>query len=61
MYRDNGLPNYRMAKPVRITGKNNSFLSTYNGGLCFPLLFTSHSYCHLEGHFWLKWQDNKLG
>ena len=32
-----------------------------NGGPWLPLLFTSHSYGHLEGHFGLKWQGNKLG
>ena len=36
-------------------------LQFINGGPQLPLLFTSHSYRHLEGIFWLKWQGNKLG
>ena len=44
-------------------------LKAANGGPRLPLLFTSHSYRHLEGHFlaemagklnWLEWQGKKL-
>ena len=46
-----------------------SLIHLLNGGPRLPLLFTSHSYRHLEGHFlaemagkqnWLEWQGKKM-
>ena len=33
----------------------------HNGGPRLPLLFTSHSYCHLEGHFLAEMAGQQIG
>ena len=40
---------------------NLVYHSYANGGLLLKLLFTSHSYCHLEGHFLAEMAGQQTG